>query len=545
MSKYVAYNPFLSVQLLTVPVFTKLASQLSAEKLPELAVIPIIFVLQTAVSYLCSVAISRVFRFKKRAQNFVTAMGVFGNSNSLPISLVLSLSKTLPGLHWDKIPGDNDDEVAARGILYLLIFQQLGQLVRWSWGYHVLLAPAEKYSEEDGGTSNGSLESGTYNDEAAIDQAERRRLLDIVPGEEDYDQGDATPNGNTPHSKWTGSGTLTPMNQQHYASSSSTLDELNNHISHQKATPKLNGPIVVPEERIDSDVDSESEDSAPTSPATGTGRVKSSLSVKTKAIKHRISKVCQTAFSTLPSIMQTGLTKTFSLLVRFFVGLWHFMNPPLWAMLVAIIVASVPGLQHLFFSKGTFISNSVTRAIQQSGGVAVPLILVVLGANLARNTLPKEHQSIEDPKLEKQLLIASLISRMLLPTIIMAPLLALITKYVPVSILDDPIFVVVVFLLNGAPSALQLAQICQLNNVYLGAMTNLLFQSYVVWYVFDLSRAPHRVATDMMYPGFFPPLSFSSCSLSKLSNGHLNCHHTTIVHKFYTLFILLPLVHIL
>ena len=52
-------------------------------------------------------------------------MQVFGNSNSLPISLVISLSQTLKGLHWDKIPGDNDDEVAARGILYLLIFQQL------------------------------------------------------------------------------------------------------------------------------------------------------------------------------------------------------------------------------------------------------------------------------------------------------------------------------------------------------------------------------------------------------------------------------------
>ena len=60
-------------------------------------------------------------------------------------SLVISLSKTLSGLHWDKIPGDNDDEVAARGILYLLIFQQLGQLLRWSWGYHVLLAPPERY----------------------------------------------------------------------------------------------------------------------------------------------------------------------------------------------------------------------------------------------------------------------------------------------------------------------------------------------------------------------------------------------------------------
>jgi predicted permease len=70
---------------------------------------------------------------------------------------------------------------------------------------------------------------------------------------------------------------------------------------------------------------------------------------------------------------------------------------------------------------------------------------------------------------------------MLLPTLIMAPILALMAKFVPISILDDPIFIIVCFLLTGAPSALQLAQICQINNVYVGAMSKLLFQSYVVW----------------------------------------------------------------
>lgn len=129
-------------------IFTKLGSQLTAEKLTDLAIIPLIFIVQTFVSYLCAFVVSKCFGFKKRQSNFVTAMAVFGNSNSLPISLVISLSQTLKGLHWDRIPNDNDDEVAARGILYLLIFQQLGQLVRWSWGYHILLAPRERYLEE-------------------------------------------------------------------------------------------------------------------------------------------------------------------------------------------------------------------------------------------------------------------------------------------------------------------------------------------------------------------------------------------------------------
>ncbi|KAI1042992.1 hypothetical protein LB505_007934 [Fusarium chuoi] len=63
----------------------------------------------------------------------------------------------------------------------------------------------------------------------------------------------------------------------------------------------------------------------------------------------------------------------------------------------------------------------------------------------------------------------------------MAPMLALMAKYVPVSILDDPIFVIVCFLLTGAPSALQLAQICQINSVFEKTMGRILFQSYVIW----------------------------------------------------------------
>lgn len=57
-------------------VFTKLASQLTAEKFTDLAIIPAIFIMMTAVSYFCSYIIARLFRFKKRQANFVTAMAV-------------------------------------------------------------------------------------------------------------------------------------------------------------------------------------------------------------------------------------------------------------------------------------------------------------------------------------------------------------------------------------------------------------------------------------------------------------------------------------
>jgi predicted permease len=179
-----------------------------------------------------------------------------------------------------------------------------------------------------------------------------------------------------------------------------------------------------------------------------------------------------------PPVVSRTLVAIRNGIIRLAKVFWDFMNPPLWAMLAAIIVASIPALQRLFFTKGTFIQNSVTRAVTQSGNVAVPLILVVLGANLAGNTQPKTTASAN--KHDTKILIASLLSRMVLPFVFMAPLLAVATKYFGISILDDPIFLIVCFLLTGAPSALQLAQICQINGVYETVMARVLFWSYVI-----------------------------------------------------------------
>ena len=458
-------------------IFTKLASQLTAEKLADLAIIPVIFIVQTIVSYLCAWGISKCLRFKKRQSNFLIAMGVFGNSNSLPISLVISLSKTLKGLHWDKVPGDNDDEVAARGILYLLIFQQLGQLLRWSWGYNVLLAPPETYTEEEGGTKKiDSLERGhgAYRDEPD----EHNRLISPVESDDDDEH---TRVANSP--TMTSSGSKTPNHKSGSGSRTSSrgrrIDESQLNGTPANGMVSGNGPIQAPEwlkpsgKKYDEDLGGVRGE---------VNRLRNTVRDFLLRCRHWTSKKSSHIFHKLPGPMQTVLGRIGSMIARFFSGLAEFMNPPLWAMLIAIVVASIPRLQRYFFDDGTFIRNSVTRAIEQSGGVAVPLILVVLGGNLARNTLPTDPSSqIADPKEEKKLLAASMISRMLLPTIIMAPFIALIAKYVPVSIVDDKIFVIVCFLLTGAPTALQLAQICQINNVYMPVMARILFQSYVVW----------------------------------------------------------------
>jgi predicted permease len=407
-------------------------------------------------------------------------MAVFGNSNSLPISLVISLSRTIPSLRWNKIPNDNSDEVAARGILYLMIFQQLGQILRWSWGYRQLLAKPETFTAEEGGNAAARLES------AEEDSASERDSLLVDPDEHSY----STLNPSAASSSSQLHLTLPKDNAAvNPSSSSATLDELHHRYLTRKSSdfkaaqrPKI--AVYGPSGTLDPFAEEDHVRlNSPASWARGLGRAVKSL---IQLVKRGIAQLLFRIFLTLPPTVQSSLKKAGNVLSRFSNAVWELMNAPLWAMIAAVVVACSPQLHHYFFTKGTFVNTSVTRAVEQTGQVAIPLILLVLGANLANNTKPIDNdlEDTDEPKLERKLVIVSLLCRMLLPTLIMAPILALFAKYVPVSILDDPVFVVVAFLLTGAPSALQLAQICQINDVYIGAMTSILFQSYVIWYVF-------------------------------------------------------------
>lgn len=416
----------------------------------------------------------------------------------------MSLSQTIQGLHWDRIPNDNDDEVAARGILYLLIFQQLGQLVRWSWGYHVLLAPRDRYleNEECEETGQSRIEQGRARYTDNPDQRDPDEPLVRTRSSEDLHR---SPGGAREEVMFH-SGEQTPVSLCSYSyakvSSIHSGDEEVHETNDPDEPPSTIGPPpsgpFLPRRSTQGEILQfpDVETTARESQMNDQSRIQLWKAMFRRR-RHRVHKAWEkktgAIYGRLPPQIQKTISMTTRVIVRFFHGLWDFMNPPLWAMLFAIIVASVPALQHLFFDEGTFVRNSVTRAIDQNAQVAIPLILVVLGANLERNTLSKEALAdMEHPAAERKLIIASLMARMLLPTLIMAPLLALMAKFVPISILDDPIFIIVCFLLTGAPSALQLAQICQINNVYVGAMSKLLFHSYVVWYVTRLAFPTYR-----------------------------------------------------
>lgn len=358
-------------------VFTKLAPSLSLNKMVDIIIIPIFYAVSTVTSLVCSRITSRILALNLAESDYVTAMAVFGNSNSLPVSLTLTLAYTLPDLLWDQIDDDTPDKVASRGILYLLIFQQLGQVLRWSWGYNKLL---RKRSQEE--LAAHYLAEPGY---SALPSANEEELaLYIEP-------------------------VMSQATRDHEEASESGVSE---------------------------------EDEPYKSPVTVEGaRSKWRTFVNWSPVK----------------------------------GFLAFMNPPLYAMLISIIVASFPSVQKEFFHSESFIHNTVTKAIEQLGSVSIPLILIVLGSNLYPHTdIPPASKHYN------KIVFASLLSRMILPSFILLPVIAACVKYINVSILDDPIFLIVAFILTVSPPAIQLSQITQLNGIFQKEMAGVLFWGYVV-----------------------------------------------------------------
>lgn len=105
------------------------------------------------------------------------------------------------------------------------------------------------------------------------------------------------------------------------------------------------------------------------------------------------------------------------------------MNPPLWAVLASVIVALVSPLQReLFYNTQGFLHNSFILAIDTAGAVAIPLILISLGASLVKSVdvidspgTPEEQ--LIDPKMERRGIFLALFARMALVPLVMTPLL--------------------------------------------------------------------------------------------------------------------------
>ncbi|KAG0307687.1 hypothetical protein BGZ99_001381 [Dissophora globulifera] len=128
--------------------FTKIASTINWTQFKAFWPIPVFYVLFSAMSWVVAKVGSRILRFSKDEENFVIASVLFSNTNSLPMALIQSLAFSAAGDRLLRDENDTKEDVAARGISYVLFYAIFGNLLRWSYGF-TLLVPQTKASDEE------------------------------------------------------------------------------------------------------------------------------------------------------------------------------------------------------------------------------------------------------------------------------------------------------------------------------------------------------------------------------------------------------------
>ncbi|KAJ7070438.1 auxin efflux carrier [Mycena belliarum] len=155
--------------------FSKVAAFLSPEKLKELWVIPIIFVVVTTVSMLVSFFLATIFGVTRPQRNFALAASMFMNSNSLPVALMQSLVVTIPALKWG--PGDDSNAMVGRALTYLLLYSTLGMVLRWSVGWQLLTSVQGPSDPESVGAGPDADETSALVSPEFVSNGDTRRSV--------------------------------------------------------------------------------------------------------------------------------------------------------------------------------------------------------------------------------------------------------------------------------------------------------------------------------------------------------------------------------
>jgi predicted permease len=151
--------------------FTKMASTITWDQFKAFYPIPIFYCFFSLTSWTIAKLGSRLLGFSRDEEKFVIASVVFSNTNSLPMALVQSLAMSGAGerLLRDSEGRDEGRFVAARGMSYILFYAIFGNLVRWSYGFSLLVPKDDPRVTERDQEGNVKLEPTKGDDEVWID----------------------------------------------------------------------------------------------------------------------------------------------------------------------------------------------------------------------------------------------------------------------------------------------------------------------------------------------------------------------------------------
>ncbi|KAE9404641.1 hypothetical protein BT96DRAFT_955571 [Gymnopus androsaceus JB14] len=460
--------------------FSKVAFFLSPEKLRELWVIPIFFIIVTAVSMCVAWCLGVTFRLRA----FAIAASMFMNSNSLPVALMQSLVVTVHGLKWT--PDDNKNAMIGRALTYLVLYSTFGMILRWSYGVK-LLAQADDPSDSpirlpDDGDEEGerrirdleavlpSTSTSTMVDYAANDY--RPKTPNIVIDDTSTRESSASPPPTHPYDK---DATLRARPHHHTRKSSYFYRSFPN--SPNQSRVSLNT-------EVEGDQQSEIDDG-------------DSILMLQLSLLHIASPES-------PSVVQTYLLRP---LVTFWHGFTDFMTVPLYAAFLSIIVAVAPPLQHTLethiagacsipvtlvekdtSSEGQDVIPTRMESVQEAGLISngddvdsrckLPAskslsspsalnhcrdLFAKLNPTKRRPSVQPDSQKEGDVPLpgETRTVLIAVLSRMVLTPLVLMPLMAFAARDDWHSVFEDPVFVVSNVLLIASPPALTLAQITQ------------------------------------------------------------------------------------
>ena len=294
------------------------------EKLRELWVIPIFFVIVTALSMAVAFLLGWTLQLKRSQRSFAVAASMFMNSNSLPIALMQSLVVTVPALRWEA--DDDKNSMLARALTYLVLYSTLGMVVRWSYGVRLL-------------------------SQADPDGVEDSPIVDEPMGPEDRLEGRLSRNSDSLDSEHIPNikvlGPQPPLGVAPRKNTSNVFYSFPN-------TPAIS-VIQLPDNSSDfqtpygSDDEDDGDDELPRSrPVTEPTR----------------------------SRLHSTLRRTKRRIVKSAKALNEFMTVPLWAALASFVVACVAPLQEFLRDD----VRPIKGALNNAGHCSIPLTLVVLGA---------------------------------------------------------------------------------------------------------------------------------------------------------------------
>jgi auxin efflux carrier family protein len=324
---------------------------LCAEKLRELWIIPIFFVITTTVSMAVAFMLGWVFRLKRSQRSFAIAAAMFMNSNSLPIALMQSLVVTVPSLKWSR--DDNKNAMIGRALTYLVLYSTLGMVLRWSYGVK-LLSQADPETTENGAPHPTDEEPLIDSEETAFPPSqEEYGVFHRNPSDESATMGRLSANPsivvehvdrvNSPNAKFFYSFPNTPTRKSSALPQNGSASTLN---STQQS-------------------DEDEDDDMLEFPA-----------------RRRVTEPTSSLWQSRRRRMRRRLSKTWH-------SLYEFMTVPLWAALLSLVVACIQPLQHALENH----VQPIKGALTQAGNCSIPLTLVVLGAYF---------YSPSDPEAQKQ-----------------------------------------------------------------------------------------------------------------------------------------------